>query len=81
MAIMPMTVVVVSAETLSKLTRHETDILIVVADGQTNHDIAQTLLLSEGTVRNYVSQIFTKLEVADRTQPAVIAWRNGLVQR
>ena len=71
----------VSSAILSKLTERETDILRLVAEGQTNSDIAQTLFLSEGTVRNYVSQIFTKLEVADRTQTAVIVWRNGLVQR
>ena len=70
-----------SAAILSKLTERETDILRLVAEGQTNHDIAQTLFLSEGTVRNYVSQIFTKLDVADRTQAAAVAWRNGLVQR
>ena len=70
-----------SAAILSKLTERETDILRLVAEGQTNHDIAQALFLSEGTVRNYVSQIFAKLDVADRTQAAVIAWRNGLVQR
>ncbi len=68
-----------STAILSKLTERETDILRLVAEGQTNQDIAQTLFLSEGTVRNYVSQIFAKLEVADRTQAAVIAWRNGLV--
>lgn len=63
------------------LTERELAVLRLLAEGQTNHDIAQTLFLSEGTVRNYVSQIFTKLDVADRTQAAVIAWRNGLVQR
>ena len=68
-----------SAAILNKLTERETDILRLVAEGQTNSDIAQSLFLSEGTVRNYVSQIFAKLEVADRTQAAVIAWRNGLV--
>ena len=70
-----------AAAILSKLTERETDILRLVAEGQTNQDIAQALFLSEGTVRNYVSQIFAKLDVADRTQAAVIAWRNGLVQR
>jgi DNA-binding NarL/FixJ family response regulator len=41
--------------------------------------IAATLFLSEGTVRNYASGIFTKLGVMDRTQAAVIALRHGLV--
>jgi DNA-binding NarL/FixJ family response regulator len=44
----------------------------------TNTEIAGQLFLSEGTVRNYVSAIFSKLGVADRTQAAVIALRYGL---
>jgi DNA-binding NarL/FixJ family response regulator len=43
-----------------------------------NADIAEQLHLSEGTVRNHVSAIFAKLEVADRTQAAVIAIQHGL---
>jgi DNA-binding NarL/FixJ family response regulator len=43
-----------------------------------NTDIASALFLTEGTVRNYVSSIFSKLNVLDRTQAAVIALRNGL---
>ncbi|MEO1290466.1 MAG: LuxR C-terminal-related transcriptional regulator [Chloroflexota bacterium] len=46
----------------------------------TNADIADKVHLAEGTVRNYVSSIFTKLDVADRTQAAAIAWRHGLVK-
>jgi DNA-binding NarL/FixJ family response regulator len=45
-----------------------------------NTQIAQTLFLSEGTVKNYVSTIFSKLEVADRTQAAILAIRAGLVK-
>ena len=45
-----------------------------------NADIAERLHLSEGTVRNHVSTIFTKLDVADRTQAAVLAIRHGLDQ-
>ena len=60
------------------LTERERDVLRLLAQGLSNTDIAERLYLSEGTVRNYVSAIFTKLGVADRTQAAVIALRYGL---
>lgn len=61
------------------LTDRERDVLSLIAQGLTNTDIAHRLYLSEGTIRNYVSSIFTKLNVTDRTQAAVIALRYGLV--
>lgn len=64
------------AESLSS---REQEILRLLANGQSNTDIAAQLFLSEGTVRNYVSGIFSKLGVTDRTQAAVIALRHGLV--
>lgn len=56
----------------------EVEILHLVAPGATNQEIAAQLFLSAGTIRNYVSSIFSKLDVADRTQAAVIAVRHGL---
>lgn len=56
----------------------EIDVLRLLAVGLTNAEIAARLYLSEGTVRNYVSAIFSKLGVSDRTQAAVIALRGGL---
>ncbi|HWQ45322.1 MAG TPA: response regulator transcription factor [Longilinea sp.] len=61
------------------LTPRETDILSLLAQGLSNADIAQQLFLSEGTVRNYMSALFTKLGVSDRTQAVVVALRYGLV--
>ena len=61
-----------------KLTDREVDVLRLLARGLNNSEIAKQLFLSEGTVRNYVSAIFAKLEVSDRTQAAVIAIRHGL---
>lgn len=61
-----------------KLTEREAEVLRLVARGFNNADIAERLHLSEGTVRNHVSAIFAKLEVADRTQAAVIAIQHGL---
>ena len=60
------------------LSPRERDVLRLVARGMSNLDIASTLFITEGTVRNYVSSIFSKLNVADRTQAAVIALRHGL---
>ena len=63
------------ADTLSQ---REREVLRLVAKGLSNTEIAGQLFLSEGTVRNYVSGLFAKLGVNDRTQAAVIALRHGL---
>ena len=52
--------------------------LRLLAQGLSNAEIAGQLSLSPGTVRNYVSAVLAKLEVADRTQAAVLALRHGL---
>jgi DNA-binding NarL/FixJ family response regulator len=57
----------------------EFEVLQLLARGFSNAEIAQQLFLSEGTVRNYTSVIFTKLGVSDRTQAAIAALRYGLV--
>lgn len=62
------------------LNEREREILNLLANGLTNADIAERIHLAEGTVRNYVSAIFAKLDVSDRTQAAAIAWRHGLVR-
>ena len=61
------------------LSEREMEIIKLLARGFSNADIAKQLYLSEGTVRNYTSSIFAKLEVSDRTQAAVIALRYGWV--
>ena len=65
----------------AELTKRELIILRHIARGLTNTDIAEKLILAEGTVRNIVSTILNKLGVADRTQAAALAWHHGLVQR
>ncbi len=62
------------------LNEREREILNLLANGLSNADIAQRLYLAEGTIRNYVSTIFAKLDVTDRTQAAALAWRYGLVK-
>lgn len=65
---------------LSQLSERERDVLRLLATGLSNSEIAQSLALSDGTVKNYVSIIFAKLGVADRTQAAIRAIRAGLVR-
>jgi DNA-binding NarL/FixJ family response regulator len=64
----------------AKLTGREVDILRLISRGLSNAEIADHLHLSEGTVRNHVSAIFSKLNVSDRTQAAILAIRHGMDQ-
>lgn len=59
------------------LNEKEWEIIVQVADGLSNKEIAKKLFLSEGTVRNYISIILEKLELRDRTQLAIFYFRNG----
>jgi DNA-binding NarL/FixJ family response regulator len=61
-----------------KLTQREIEVLQLLAKGLSNEDIAKKLFLSEGTVRNHISSIVTKLGVSDRMQAAVMAIQHGL---
>jgi DNA-binding NarL/FixJ family response regulator len=62
----------------TNLTERETDILRLLAEGRSNKEIAAALYLTEGTIKGYVSTIFDKLGVADRTQAALYAVKHGL---
>lgn len=57
------------------LSERELDILLLVAEGLNNREIAHKLFLSEGTVRNYISNMLTKLELRDRTQLAIYYYK------
>jgi NarL family two-component system response regulator LiaR len=63
------------------LTERELDVLKLIANGMTNSQIAEKLVISENTVKGHVSNILSKLHLADRTQVAVYAWQKGIVQR
>ncbi|GHH59619.1 MULTISPECIES: response regulator [Streptomyces] len=65
--------------TAAVLSPRETDILRLVAQGHTNREIAARLYLSEGTVKNHVSRILTRLALRDRTQAALRARDLGLL--
>ncbi len=65
---------------LNSLTKREVEVLIEVAKGNFNRDIAYNLKISERTVKNHMVSIFKKIDVADRTQAAVFAIKNNLVK-
>lgn len=60
------------------LTQRELDVLRLLADGATNHEIARHLSLTDGTVKNYISTLLGKTGLRDRTQLAIWAIRQGL---
>lgn len=66
-------------EKLASLTKREVEILTQVACGMFNKEIAVNLNISERTVKNHISIIFKKIDASDRTQAAVFAIRNNIV--
>ncbi|WP_455717327.1 response regulator transcription factor [Anaerosporobacter sp.] len=64
---------------INDLTKREIEVLKLLAEGLFNKEIAYKLSISEKTVKNHVSNIFRKIEVFDRTQAAVFAIKNNLV--
>lgn len=64
-----------------QLTRREREVLLLIAEGLDNRDIAARLGLSDYTVKGHVSNVLGKLHLSDRTKAAVYAWREGLIGR
>lgn len=65
---------------IESLTKRELEVLKLLAVGMYNKEVAEKLNISERTVKNHVSNIFKKIEVTDRTQAAVFAIRNNLIE-
>jgi DNA-binding NarL/FixJ family response regulator len=64
---------------LDELTKREKEVLLLIADGNTNHEIADKLVISESTVKTHVSNILSKLHLKDRTQIAIFALKHGIL--
>jgi len=67
------------ASPLQDLTTREMEILSLIAEGLCNAAIAEQLVISENTVKGHVSNILSKLHLTDRTQAAVFAWKQGVI--
>lgn len=65
----------------SDLSEREIEVLRLIAEGRSNTEISERLVISEHTVKRHVSNILSKLHLADRTQAAVYAWREGMVDK
>ncbi|MBE6851920.1 MAG: response regulator transcription factor [Ruminococcus sp.] len=68
-----------NSDTYPELSARERDIIILIAEGFDNKDIAARLFLAEGTIRNNISKMLDKLGLKDRTQLAVFAVKNNIV--
>jgi len=69
------------SEVLETLSQREREVLALMAEGLSNLSIAERLGIGEKTVKTHVSNVLGKLNVSDRTQAAVYAWKSGLKQR
>ncbi len=68
------------AEMIERLTTRELEIVSLVGEGKKNKQIADSLCISDATVRHHVSSILSKLEVSDRLELLIFAYRNNLVK-
>ncbi|MEZ4518161.1 MAG: response regulator transcription factor [Chloroflexota bacterium] len=75
----PATSIATGENPLNKLTEREYEVLRLVVQGASNREIADKLVITEGTVKSHISNILNRLGASDRTQAAVIAVRHGLI--
>jgi DNA-binding NarL/FixJ family response regulator len=66
---------------LDILTSRESEVLVLIGEGNTNAEIAAALVVSEGTVKTHINHVFTKLQLRDRAAAVVFAFDHNLVNR
>jgi DNA-binding NarL/FixJ family response regulator len=64
---------------MTLLTDRERDVLVLIGEGHTNAEIAQTLFVGEGTVKTHINHLFSKLNLRDRAAAVIFAYEHGLV--
>lgn len=69
-----------SKSPIEDLTKRELEVLVEIAKGKSNKEIASSLFITEKTVKTHVSNVLAKLNLQDRTQAALFAVKNGLIQ-
>lgn len=69
------------ANPFQALTERELEVLVQIAEGKNNAQIASQLFISEKTVKTHITNILAKLNLADRTQAAILAWQSGVVRK
>ena len=69
------------ATPIHSLSEREREVMLLIAEGLSNQQIAQRLTIGEKTVKTHVSNVLSKLSLDDRTQVAVYAWRHGMVAK
>lgn len=69
----------IDVDKIESLSKREYEILVLVAKGYSNKQIANELYISEKTVKNHITSMFKKLEVDDRVQAVIFAYKNGIV--
>ena len=65
---------------IASLTRREREVLRAIADGLTNHEVAERLVVSDATVKTHVARLLTKLGVRDRVQAVVLGYETGFLR-
>jgi len=70
----------VTTKMMDRLTNREQEVLLLIAEGKSNQEIADSLFITLKTVKTHVSNILSKLEVEDRTQATIYAFKHGLIK-